>query len=141
MRKIYLFLFGIIFVPFSIYAVDFIDVEITRCYDGDTCTAILPGVHSFFQKMSVRLDGIDAPEIRGKCYEEKILARESRDIVIRIIESGKQIDLMSCKRDKYFRIGCKIFVDGMNLKDILLKDKNHFRDYDGGKRDSWCEET
>ena len=59
MRK--LFLFGLaLSVPLWVHAADFQNVEILRCYDGDTCTATLPGVTPFFgEKMRVRISGID----------------------------------------------------------------------------------
>ncbi len=43
----------------------FEDVAWLRCYNGDTGTFTLPGVHPFFgEKISVRIRGIDTPEIR-----------------------------------------------------------------------------
>ena len=137
MRK--LFLFGLVLsVPLWIHAADFKNVEILRCYDGDTCTATLPGVHPFFgEKISVRIYGIDTPEIRGKCDMEKVKARDARDFLLDLIENANQIDLVSCEKDKYFRIGCTMLLDGENAGDILIEE-GHARQYGGGKRESWC---
>ena len=137
MRK--LFLFGLACsYPLWVLATDFQNVEIIRCYDGDTCTANLPGVHDFFgKKMSVRIHGIDTPEIRGKCDMEKMKARDARDFLLDLIGKADQVDLMSCQKDKYFRIGCTMLLDGKNVGDVLIEE-GLARHYDGGKRQSWC---
>jgi micrococcal nuclease len=31
--------------------------------------------------MTIRLEGIDTAEIKGKCEQEKLLAREARDFI------------------------------------------------------------
>ncbi len=57
------------------------------CYDGDTCTINLiknaitgDKVLAFFgDSVKIRLAGIDAPEIKGKCAKEKRLAIKTRD--------------------------------------------------------------
>ena len=43
------------------------------CYDGDTCYVIIKALPKKLEKMSIRILGIDTPEIRGKCAEEKEL--------------------------------------------------------------------
>ena len=45
------------------------------CYDGDTCTVSLPqGIPALFgDHITVRLAGIDTPEMKGICEEEKAL--------------------------------------------------------------------
>jgi len=43
-----------------------------RNYDGDTITFNLPGLHPIIgEKISIRVNGIDTPEIKGKCEKEK----------------------------------------------------------------------
>lgn len=137
MRKF--ILFGLaLSIPLWVHAADFQNVEIIRCYDGDTCTANLPEVHPFFgQKISVRINGIDTPEIRGKCEMEKVKAKEARDFLLDLIKEASQIDLVSCEKDKYFRIGCTMLLDGENVGDIMIEE-GHARQYDGEERESWC---
>src|SRR5437016_2415285 len=51
-------------------------------YDGDTCTVTLPGLPDVFgERISIRLVGIDAPEIKGRCEQEKRLAMQARDFL------------------------------------------------------------
>ena len=55
--------------------------KVTKVYDGDTLTVEAypwPGLEA---KASVRVDGVDTPEIRGKCEAEKQKAIEARDYV------------------------------------------------------------
>ena len=54
---------------------------VRRVYDGDTITiaAKLPYKHSPIYRFSVRLNGIDTPEIKGKNEDEKKCAKMARD--------------------------------------------------------------
>lgn len=46
------------------------------CDDGDTCTISIPGLLPIFgDKLSLRLVGIDTPEVKSKCEEERALAK------------------------------------------------------------------
>ncbi len=50
-----------------------------RNYDGDTITFNLPGLHPIIgQKISIRVNGIDTPEIKGKCEQEKYSAKQGK---------------------------------------------------------------
>ena len=55
-------------------------------------------------KISVCLDGIDTPEIRGKCPNEKQLAKKAKDRVNQILKAAGNIELRHIRRGKYFRI-------------------------------------
>ena len=64
------------------WATTFENVTWLHCYDGDTCTFTLPGIHPFFgEKISVRIRGIDTPEIRGQCEAEKRKAKAQGVVV------------------------------------------------------------
>ncbi len=120
-------------------AADFYDVRWHRCYDGDTCTYSIANIPAIFgDKISVRIRGIDTPEIRGKCDIEKSRAKQVRDFVEELHSQATKIDLKDCERGKYFRLVCDVFLDGENLSDILLEN-DYARKYDGGKRESWCD--
>jgi micrococcal nuclease len=45
--------------------------EVVSVYDGDTCTCVVDLGFKTFQRIKVRLVGIDTPEIRTKDLEEK----------------------------------------------------------------------
>jgi micrococcal nuclease len=111
-----------------------------RNYDGDTITFNLPGLHPIIgKKINIRVNGIDTPEIRGKCEKEKYDAQQARDMVGHILKGAEKITLKNMKRGKYFRIAADVIVDGENLGDMLIQAGMAVR-YGGGKKtNKWCE--
>jgi endonuclease YncB( thermonuclease family) len=112
-----------------------------RNYDGDTITFNLPKLHPIIgKKISIRVDGIDTPEIKGKCEKEKYEAQQTRDMVADILMDAEQITLKNMKRGKYFRIVADVIVDGENLSDMLIEAGVAIK-YSGKKKiHQWCEE-
>ena len=109
-------------------------------YDGDTVTFNLPGLHPIIgEKISIRVNGIDTPEIRGKCEKEKYDAKQAKEMVADILKDAEQITLKNMERGKYFRIAADVIVDGESLADVLIEAGMAVR-YDGGKKNyKWCE--
>ena len=136
--KIILPLAILLFLSLPARATTFEKVVLVRCYDGDTCTFNLPGIHPFFgEKIGVRIRGIDTPEIRGKCAVEKRKAKTARDYLRRLLKSASRIDLVDVKRGKYFRIIATIMADGVDVVPLMIE-KGLGRLYQGGKRRGWC---
>jgi endonuclease YncB( thermonuclease family) len=111
------------------------------CYDGDTCTVSL---HSnipalFGDHITVRLAGIDTPEMKGICEEEKALATQAKALTQNLMVQAAKIELLEPKRDKYFRILAKVMTDGREVAQELVK-AGLARPYDGGKKQRWCPE-
>ena len=111
-----------------------------RNYDGDTVTFNLPGLHPIIgEKISIRVNGIDTPEIRGKCEKEKYDAKQAKEMVADILRDAEQITLKNLERGKYFRIVADVIADGEDLADMLVEAGMAVR-YDGGKKNTrWCE--
>ena len=111
-----------------------------RNYAGDTITFNLPSLHPIIgDKISIRVNGIDTPEIRGKCQQEKYSAEQARELVTDILKDAESIDLKNIERGKYFRIVADVFVDGESLADELIE-AGMAVPYDGGtKTHNWCE--
>jgi micrococcal nuclease len=111
-----------------------------RNYDGDTITFNLPKLHPIIgQKISIRVNGIDAPEIKGKCEKEKYEAKQAKGMVANILKGAKQITLKNMERGKYFRIAADVIVDGASLADVLVEAGVAVR-YDGEKKThKWCD--
>ena len=87
-----------------------------RNYDGDTITFNLPNLHPIIgKKIRVRLNGIDTPEIKGKCDKEKYDAEQAREMVADIRKDAEKITLKNMQRDNYFRIASDVIVDGESL--------------------------
>ncbi len=57
-----------------------VTADVVSVYDGDTLTVDAHPWPQITVRTSVRVDGIDAPEIRGKCDSEKAMAREAREL-------------------------------------------------------------
>lgn len=117
----------------------FMNVIVEGCYDGDTCTVTIMGLPAVFGRhLPVRLAGIDAPEINGKCPRERELAIQARDLVRRRLRQAVQVDLLNPARDKYFRLLARIHADGHDLSAELLA-QGLAVPYKGGHKESaWC---
>lgn len=118
---------------------DFDQAVYHTCYDGDTCMMSLPGIHPLFgDHISVRLAGIDTPEMKGQCEREKQLARQARDLVRSALRQAGTIHLRKASRDKYFRIDARVLADGHDVSEILITEGLAVP-YDGGmKTVDWC---
>ena len=118
---------------------DYAGAVYVRNYDGDTTTFNLPRLHPIIgEKISIRVNGIDTPEIKGKCEKEKYNAKQAKEMVADILTDAEQITLKNMERGKYFRIAADVIVDGESLGDILVEAGMAIR-YDGGKKTHrWC---
>ena len=81
---------SIIFIAFSPQAKDksfgnATALEITSIYDGDTFRANIKGFPAVIgEHMSIRINGIDTPELRGKCDKEKQLVKRGIPLSIKV---------------------------------------------------------
>lgn len=118
-------------------------VKFIKNYDADTITVNIPNVHPFIgNKMSVRIFGVDAPEIKGANNCEKDASRTAKKLVENLLKNAKRIDLVNVKKDKYFRILADVVVDGRDVKGILLKNHLAYEYYGGTKeKKDWCKFT
>ena len=88
--------------------------------------------------MSVRILGIDTPEIRAKCDEEKKLALEARALANKLFREAKDIEFANLKWDKYGgRVLVDVYLDGKLYKDEIIN-AGLARPYDGGTKEEWC---
>lgn len=113
--------------------------NIVSVYDGDTFRIKVETKPNFTDSISVRIVGLDAPEIRGKCDREKSLAIKSRDNLRSLLKS-KHVFLYDVKPDKYFRIAAHAYTEDKNIAEIQISE-GLGRSYYGGKRESWCTES
>lgn len=111
--------------------------QVERIIDGDTFTAtthIWPRLNA---QAYIRLDGIDAPELHGKCTAEKNHARAAREYLRGLI-SGKTVTLKNVFQGKYAgRVIATVMLDGININQVMIS-AGMARTYHGGKRQSWC---
>ena len=140
MKKIILAIMLVFAINTQSFAEDFEAVQFVKNYDGDTLTVNIPWLMSdvFGKDLPVRVSGIDTPEMKGKCEEEKMLAKCAKVVVKNMLETAKQVDLRNCIRDKYFRLNCDVYADNVSISTILLGNKMAVP-YDGGtKAKVWC---
>lgn len=115
-------------------------VKFVRNYDADTITVNIPGLHALIgNKVSIRVRGIDTPELRTKNSCEKKQGYKARDYVHKILATADRIDLLNIGRGKYFRIVADVIVDGNSLGQLLLN-KGFAYKYGGGTKIKydWC---
>ena len=107
---------------------------VVKVYDGDTITIVskLPYDSSPLYKFSIRIAGIDCPEIRGKCEDEKQCAQLAKKHVADLI-LGKSVQLTNLETEKYGRILANVWCDGVNIGDYLINNRLALV-YDGGTK-------
>jgi len=113
--------------------------KVISVYDGDTFRVDIDSLPPIVGKnIPIRLNGVDTPEIRGKCKYEKDLAVKARDFVRNKLANAKEIKLNNLQRGKYFRVVANVMVDGVSLEQELLENELAYK-YTGGKKSSWCD--
>ncbi|MEO1643465.1 MAG: thermonuclease family protein [Pseudomonadota bacterium] len=115
-----------------------IEAEVIRIVDGDTIKVRATIWVDQTVEVSVRLRGIDAPEIyRPKCEAEKALARTAKQLVAAAAPVGSQVLISDISRDKYGgRVVANILIsDGETLAERLLAQDQAIPD---GAPKPWC---
>ena len=112
--------------------------QIVEVYDGDTFKIDLPSQHPLFgDDISVRVLGIDAPELKGSSDEVKALAYKAKNRTQELLSDAKTIELKNPQWGKYFRVVAEVWIDGQSLGE-KLKSEGLAKDYDGeGARPEW----
>lgn len=105
--------------------------------DGDTLEArvsVFPGQEIVTR---VRLAGVDAPERRGRCADERDAAEKATRALGAMVE-GRRLTLTEIRGDKYFgRVVARVATERGDLADALVAG-GYGRPYDGGRREGWC---
>lgn len=113
--------------------------EVVEIVDGDT---IAVRVHVWLGQLvetRVRLLGVDAPELRGRCAEERGRAERAREWLRERIGRGEVV-LRDIRFDKYGgRVLAQVeTASGEDLARELLAE-GLARPYRGGRRAGWCD--
>jgi micrococcal nuclease len=104
-----------------------------KVYDGDTITVVFD-TFGTFRKHHIRVDKIDTPELRTKDAREKELAIKARDFLREKI-LDKIIMLKCGKSDKYGRILALIYIDGVEINQLMIDKKYAYAYFGGTKSD------
>jgi endonuclease YncB( thermonuclease family) len=112
--------------------------EVLRVIDGDTFEArvhLWPGLDVTTR---VRLRGIDAPEMKARCGEERVKAEAAREALRNLLDQG-EVGIARVTLDKY---GGRVIADASTqaTHDVsaALLSAGVARPYSGGHRDGWC---
>ena len=110
--------------------------RVIKVYDGDTITiaAKLPFDKSPLYRLSVRLNGIDTPEIKGKTDDEKTAAKQVKDALSNLI-LNKHVFLKNIQTEKYGRILADVYIGELHINQWLITEKYAVK-YDGGTKKS-----
>ena len=114
--------------------------DVVAVVDGDTLRVRIRIWLGQELETLVRLDGIDAPEISGKCPNERELAGRARGALAAMVVGGLVL-LTDIRHDKYAgRVVARVKDrHGGDLGDRLVV-AGLARRYDGSVRRSWCPE-
>jgi micrococcal nuclease len=94
-------------------------VKVVRVYDGDTIFVnIDQGFNDWKMNQPIRLCGVNAPEVRGVGKEEGLKVKA----IVEEMIANKPVVLHTIdKKDKYGRWLGFIYIDGLNLNQLLLE--------------------
>jgi endonuclease YncB( thermonuclease family) len=140
MKNIFIILILLNSIIVASNAEDYSDVSVSRIIkviDGDTFRVDIHELPDIIGKnIRIRILGIDAPEINGKCAFEKELAIKARDFVQMLLDNADSVVLKNLDRGNFFRLLAEVIVDGKNLGELLIAKDLAVR-YQG-KKSSWC---
>ena len=124
--------------------------KVVKVYDGDTITVATPldYTRAPIYHFSVRLRGIDSPEIRGSSTEEKAAATKSRDALAAKI-LNQMVFLQNIDMEKYGRVLADVYLEKsgsgpskghgaekQSISEWMLE--NHYAvTYTGGTKVAW----
>lgn len=105
--------------------------EKVKVVDGDTIS---------IRGENIRIEGINAPELKGHCREEKVRALRARSRLMSLLQDAKVvIDRQGF--DRYRRTLAFVSADGTPIGDILMREglaRKWVQDYHG-QEEPWCQ--
>lgn len=120
-------------MPFKYYPISY------QVYDADTIHVVLDLGFDAHLKMSARVQGIDAPELRTRQALQKKASYLVRDVVVQWCQRQNRLVFESLAKDKFAgRFIARVYGTKMHLAQYLLMNKL-VRAYDGGKKEKWSE--
>jgi len=107
---------------------------VVKVYDGDTITIAskLPYPESPLYRFSVRLNGIDCPEIKGANDHEKQCAQIAKQEMMALV-MNQVVTLKNIGTEKYGRILADVYVQETHVNQHMIE-KRLAVAYDGGTK-------
>lgn len=115
-----------------------VPARLIQVIDGDTLLVVARIWLGHQVKTRVRLAGVDAPEIRGRCLLERRMAVAARERAVALLGDG-EVTLRDIRFGKYAgRVVARVISSrGADLgAELVLAGLG--RPYGGGRRKGWC---
>ena len=115
-----------------------VPAEVLRVIDGDTIEVRAHIWLGHEVTTLVRLAGIDAPELKGRCEGERIAARAAKARIEEKVAAGA-VSLSDIRFEKYAgRVMGRVETDRGEDLGAALASEGLVRFYRGAKRAGWC---
>ena len=116
--------------------------QVVRVVDGDTIEVSVRIWLGQTIQTRVRLAGIDAPELRGKCAAERDLAGRAKTalgVLIGVGDGAGKVSLRNLRYGKFAGrvVAAVVTADGRDAAAVLVS-QGLARVYAGGRRADWC---
>jgi endonuclease YncB( thermonuclease family) len=98
---------------------------VVKVYDGDTITVLTPVLNTekkTIHKFSVRVRGVDCPELRSKNEDDKFVSLKAREYATKSL-MDKYVILKNISYDKYGRILATVIINNVDFGELLCKEK------------------
>lgn len=114
-----------------------VSADVVRVVDGDSLAVRARPWPGVVMETIVRLRGVDAPELRGKCPAEREAALAAREALAGL--AGPVVRLEAVEADKYGgRVLARVLsADGRDVAALLIAG-GFARAYGGEARRGWC---
>ncbi len=108
--------------------------KVIKVYDGDTITiaTTMYNIKNTVYRFSVRLNGLDCPEMKTKDKNEKKIAVKAQKRVSDLILQ-KNVRLENVQLEKYGRLLADIYYNNIHINKVLI-DERLAIPYDGGTK-------
>lgn len=132
LKKILLF-----FIAFNVNAEEY-KVEVKKVLDGDTFQIEWPCLPKELSTISIRIKGIDTPEIHTKCDLEKERGLYAKAMLSNTIE-GKEVIISNCEWDKFGgRWDCDVKTSRGDIASNFINNGLAIPYYGEKKTHDWC---
>ena len=114
-----------------------IPADVVEVYDGDTIRVDAHPWPDMTIRVSIRIDGIDTPEIHGKCDDEINRAKAAKEFLTRA--AGDHVTILNPRPGKFARrmLADVLIPTGEDVASLMIN--NGFaREYHGEHRAGWC---
>jgi endonuclease YncB( thermonuclease family) len=113
-----------------------VEAELISIIDGDTLLVAAKPWPQQTMSVSVRIRGVDAPEMKSKCPELRARAVAAKEaLASMLVATNGKLTLSSISGDKYFgRVVADVIVDDGRDAAAELLAAGMVRPYDGGKK-------